>query len=161
MDEGTIQMMIAHQTFYVPTLSAFDERFSQEVKDQLNARSLEKLAIVGKKGRIAFEMAYHAGVKIASGSDILGPNQHLKGRELALKAAVMGPMVAIVSATRTNAELLGLDDRIGTVETGKLADMIVVDGNPLEDIGLFEHGLEKVVLVMTEGRIQKNRLHAR
>ena len=159
MDEGTIQMMIANGTYYVPTLSPFDERSIRSVKAQLDARSLEKLAIVSKKGRIAFEMAYRAGVKIASGSDILGPNQHLKGRELALKAAIMSPMGAIVATTKTNAELLGLADQIGTVESGKIADLIVVDGNPLENINLFERGLDKVLLVMKAGEIYKNRLN--
>ena len=68
----------------------------------------------------------------------------------------MTPMEVIVSATRTNAELIGMSDRLGTVEPGKLADLVAVDGNPLEDLALFEHGLERVVLVMKEGRIVKD-----
>jgi imidazolonepropionase-like amidohydrolase len=81
----------------------------------------------------------------------------LLGRELALKAAVLGPMEAMVSATRTNAEILGLGDQLGTVETGKIADLIVVDGDPLEDIGLFEQGRERVLMVLRDGRILKDR----
>ena len=100
-------------------------------------------------------MAFRAGVKIGSGSDIIGPLQAYKGRELALKAEIMGPMGAIVSATKTNAEMMGLSHRIGTLAAGKLADLIVIDGNPLEDMTLFEKGLEKIILVMKGGQILK------
>jgi imidazolonepropionase-like amidohydrolase len=82
--------------------------------------------------------------------------QYLKARELVIKAEVLGPMGAIVSATRTNAELMGLSDRLGTVEPGKRADLIVVDGNPLEDISLLERGLEKVILVVKDGAVVKD-----
>lgn len=68
----------------------------------------------------------------------------------------MGAMAAIVSATRINADMVGLADQIGTLEIGKRADLIVLDGNPLEDITLFEKGFEKVLLVMKEGRIVKD-----
>jgi imidazolonepropionase-like amidohydrolase len=158
MDEETVHMMLDHGTFYVPTLSPFDERSIEKEKKHFDARTLDKLNIVSHKGKAALEMAYRTGVKIASGSDILGSDQYLKGRELALKAEVMGPMNAIISATRTNAELINMADQIGTVESGKLADVIVIDGNPLERMSLFEEGLEKVVFVMKEGEICKNLL---
>lgn len=67
-------------------------------------------------------------------------------------------MEAIVCATRTNAELSGLADRLGTVEEGKWADLIVVDGNPLKDPTLFEQGLQKVLLVMKASQVLKNLL---
>jgi imidazolonepropionase-like amidohydrolase len=112
---------------------------------------------VAGRGAEAVAIAREAGVTIGSGSDIIGPFQHLLGRELALKAAVLGPMEAIVSATRTNAEILGLGDRLGTVAAGKIADLIVVEGDPLEDIGLFEQGRERVLMVLRDGRILKDR----
>ncbi len=158
MDQATVDMLKQHETFYVPTLCPFDASMIAKESKSFDARTLEKLELVRYKGREAFEMAYQAGVKIASGSDILGPDQHLKGRELALKAQVMGPMQAIVASTRTNAELLRMDDKIGSVESGKLADLIVVDGNPLEDISVFENGLEKTVFVMKAGVVCKNLL---
>ena len=107
-------------------------------------------------GRRALELAHRAGVTIASGSDIVGPAQGLKGRELAIKAEVLGAMGAIRATTQTNAELLNLSDRLGTVEPGKWADLIVVQGNPLDDIALFEDGRKNVLLVMKEGQILKN-----
>jgi imidazolonepropionase-like amidohydrolase len=155
MDAETAGMMAYKGTYYIPTLATYDV-LAKEAQEGLNTHTLEKLEMVRHKGQHALELAYRAGVKIGSGSDIIGPFQHLKGRELALKAEVMTPMEAIVSATRTNAELIGMADRLGTLEPGKSADLIAVDGNPLEDLTLFEHGLERVVLVMKEGRIVKD-----
>jgi len=155
MDAQTAEMMSEKGTYYVPTLVTYDV-LAKEAREGLGAYTLEKLEIVRHKGQQALELAYRAGVRIGSGSDIIGPFQRLKGREFVLKAEVMTPMEAIVSATRTNAELIGMSDRIGTLEPGKLADLIAVDGNPLEDLTLFENGLERVVLVMREGRIVKD-----
>lgn len=155
MDEETALLMAERKAYLVPTLTVYD-LLTRDVRADLDPFSLEKLQMVGRMGRRALELAYRAGIKIGSGSDIIGPFQMLKGRELAIKSEVMTPTEAIVSATRTNAELLKLSDRLGTVEPGKWADLIVVHGNPLDDISLFERGLEKVVLVMKEGRIMKD-----
>ncbi|MFQ5473284.1 MAG: amidohydrolase family protein, partial [Dehalococcoidia bacterium] len=73
------------------------------------------------------------------------------------KARVLGPMAAIVSATRTNAELFGLADQTGTIEAGKWADIIVVDGDPLENIGCLE-SRDNVKLVLKQGSVEKNLL---
>jgi imidazolonepropionase-like amidohydrolase len=130
---------------------------AKEGKNQgMDAFTLQKLGEVRKGGLNAVEHAYKAGVKIASGTDIIGPFQHLKGREFSIKGEVMSPMETIVSATRTNAELLNVSDRLGTVEPGKLADLIVINGNPLKDLSLFERGIETVMLVIKEGVIMKN-----
>ena len=69
----------------------------------------------------------------------------------------LSPMEAIVSATRVNAEIFGLADKLGTITEGKWADMIVVDGNPLEDVQLFAQP-DKIVLIMKEGKIVKDLL---
>ena len=73
-------------------------------------------------------------------------------------AEILGAMGAIVSATKTNAELLNLDDRLGTIEVGKLADLIVLDGNPLKNVGLFGDGRKTVRLVLKGGRVMKDLL---
>lgn len=155
LDERTAGMMAAEGTYHVPTLSIYHV-LSHENKGLVTPAIVEKLGPVLDKGLAALEMTYRAGVRIASGSDIVGPNQHLKGREFSLKAEVMSPMETIVSATRTNAEMMKIDDRLGTVEAGKLADLIVINGNPLADLSLFEQGLDKVTMVMRGGRIMKD-----
>jgi imidazolonepropionase-like amidohydrolase len=157
LDEQTAELMAQNGTFYVPTLATY-EVLAKEARNHLDAQTLEKLYQVCHTAHQAVILAFKAGVKIGSGSDIIGPYQHLKGRELSLKAAAMSPLAAIVSATRTNAEIIGWDDRIGTLEKGKLADVIVVDGNPLEDMTLFERGDKTIVLVMKAGRVMKNQL---
>ena len=158
LDAETAKMIAEKGAFLVPTLTVFDILAKEGKGSGLDPFILSKLDIVREGMFRALELAWKAGVKIASGTDIIGPFQHLKGRELALKAQVIGPMAAIVSATRTNAELVFLNDQIGTVEAGKSADLIVLDGNPLRDMSLFEKGLQKVLLVMKEGRIVKNLL---
>ncbi|MGA2080572.1 MAG: amidohydrolase family protein [Holophaga sp.] len=101
-------------------------------------------------------IAVAAGLKIGSGSDCLGVMQVNKGLELALQAAVMGPMAALVATTRTNAEILRRERDLGTVEAGKLADLIVVQGDPLKDMSLFQNYQENnITLIMQDGNIYK------
>lgn len=154
MDEETADLMARHNVYYVPTLTTYDLLIS-EYREILDTPTREKLEIVGRAGRRALELACRAGVKVGSGSDIIGPLQHLKGREFAIKAETMTPMEALVSATRTNAELVGLAHEIGTVEPGKQADLIVVDGNPLEEMAVLEKGMQTVRYVMVGGVIRK------
>jgi len=158
LDEETARLLAESGAFYVPTLTTYDLLAREGRAAGLDDYSLEKLALVGAAGRQALELAHRAGARIASGSDIVGPGQERKGRELAIKAEVLGAMGAIVSATKTNAELLQAADRLGTVEVGKLADLIVVAGNPLVDPGLFERGRSTVVLVVLGGRVVKRLL---
>jgi len=103
----------------------------------------------------AVKLAYDAGVIMGSGSDLIGPEQRRRGLEITLKARIIGPMDAIVSATQTNARIIGADDRLGTLEPGKLADVIVIRGNPLDDPELFDDS-DRVVLVVKDGEVLKD-----
>jgi len=77
--------------------------------------------------------------------------------ELELKAQLLTPMEVLISATRTNAELFRMQDRIGTVEPGKHADLLVVNGNPLKDLRILQN-LDTLRLIMKAGRVFKHTL---
>jgi imidazolonepropionase-like amidohydrolase len=105
-----------------------------------------------------FGRAVAAGVKIAMGSDSFGLFQgdNLFELELMVQAGLT-PMEAIVAATKSGAELLGLDQTLGTVTPGKIADLLVVTGNPLDDITLLRDR-QNLDLIMKNGEIFKNQL---
>ncbi|UCF91370.1 MAG: amidohydrolase family protein [Desulfobacterales bacterium] len=117
---------------------------------------LRKIRGAGAKAEESLAHALRAGATIASGSDLLGPMQIYRAKELELQARVMGPLGAIVAATKTNAELIGRDKDLGTLKAGKPADLILVDGDPLKDITMLQQCQEKIVLIMQGGRMHKN-----
>jgi len=108
----------------------------------------------------SFRMALKAGVKIALGTDA-GFNTCFHGNNaLELEYLVkhgLSPMQTILAATRNAADALGQSDKLGTIEPGKLADMVVVDGNPLEDIKILQEQ-SKIALVMKSGLVCINRM---
>ncbi len=153
MDDEVIALMKEHGTYYVPTILAGDFVAAKaEVDGYFPEVVRPKAAAIGPKIKDTFGRAYRAGVKIAFGTDS-GVSPHGEnGREFALMVeAGMPAMEAIQAATMTAAELLQIDDRLGSVEVGKIADLIAVDGDPLSDIST----LEQVKFVMKEGRVYK------
>lgn len=157
LDEQTAKAMHDAAAYLVPTMATYD------LIDRLGANygvpefNLQKIRRAKEGAVESIKIAAAAGVPIGSGSDLLAQMQPFKAHELSLKARVLGPMAAIVSATRTNAELFGLADQTGTIEAGKWADIIVVDGDPLENIGCLE-SRDNVKLVLKQGSVEKNLL---
>ncbi len=159
LDEESAACMRAAGATFVPTLTTYELISQFGAAQGIPRRMLDKIDKAKAAGTQSLEVARAAGLPIASGSDVLAAMQPFKALELTLKAQVLGAHAAILSATRTNAELFGLADRIGTVEAGKLADLIVVDGQPLDDIALLQDAA-RVRLVMRDGRVAKRTLDA-
>jgi len=153
IDDEAIRLMAKRGTFLVPTIYVGDyyagtgELLAQEKNDAyIENERAQFLEAVGR--------AHRAGVKVTVGIDLggYGVDPRVYAREFAvLHEAGMTPMEAIQAGTRVNAELLGWDDRLGTIEAGKLADLIAVVGNPLEDL----EALENVSFVMIGGAVVK------
>lgn len=154
LDEETAYRMAREGVFLVPTLIVYEVLSRHGAEFGLSRFSIEKIERVRATGEQAVRLAAEAGVRIGSGSDLLGHTMARKAEELTLKARILGPMQAIVSATRVNAELFGLADRIGTVAEGKDADLIVVDGDPLADISVLADP-ERISLVVKGGAVVK------
>lgn len=155
LDEETAVRMAEAGAFLVPTLITYDILAEGGQKLGFTSYQVKKLNQVWQAGEDAVRIAAKAGVKIGSGSDLLGPAMALKARELVIKARILSPMEAIVSATRTNAELFGMQDEIGTVEVGKLADITVFDKDPLAEPEVLA-ATEHVRLVLKEGVVAKD-----
>ncbi|MFN8641035.1 MAG: amidohydrolase family protein [Candidatus Binatia bacterium] len=155
LDEDAAAAMRAVGAFFVPTLTTY-ELISQFGEGQgIPRRMLDKVDKARAGGARSLEVARAAGLPICSGSDVLASMQPFKAMELSLKAAVLGAHEAILSATRTNAQLFGLAGEIGTVEPGKRADLILVDGQPLDDVALLQDA-SRIHLVMRDGAILKH-----
>jgi len=159
LDEATAAKMKDQGAFLVPTLTTYELIVQFGEQYGIPKFNLEKTREAKSGSLDSVQVATAAGVKIGSGSDLLAAMQPYKTMELSLKAQVMGPMAAIVSATSTNAELFGLADKLGTVEAGKWADIIVVDGNPADDIERLRDK-NNVKLVLKQGAVLKNLLEA-
>ena len=156
LDDEAIALLKSHpETFYVPTLyvssAMLDEGESAHVPPSELERARQMRAIM----EAGFKRALRAGIPIGLGTDSSviphGKNAH----ELKIRVALgQSPMAAIVSATRTNAEILGMSDRIGTVEAGKWADIIAMSKDPLQDITATEN----VGFVMKAGVVYRDSL---
>jgi imidazolonepropionase-like amidohydrolase len=156
LEEESAQAMKDTGAFLVPTLVTY-EKISQIGRSLgIPENNLRKINIAREKSFEALSIAHRIGVKIASGSDLLGPMQVYKGTELELKSRVLGSMGALVASTKTNAELLRKEKDLGTIETGKLADLILINGDPLKDMKLFQQYQEKITLIIQGGKIYKN-----
>jgi len=159
LDDEAIQMFLDTGTYLVPTLFAMEEMWERGEAMGLTPVSLAKMERIKPTHVASFRRAVEAGVKIAVGTDAIDDEMHGKNaRELELMVRYgFAPMQAIVAATKTSAEACRVDNKVGTLESGKLADLLVVDGNPLDDISILQDQ-ERLVLVMKEGKSYVDRL---
>lgn len=134
LDDETITLLLDNDAFLVPTLVTYDQMDKFGKQTGIPARSLQKNAEVRDAGLAALEKAHKAGVNLVYGSDLLGPLQAAQLDEFRLRAQVQAPIDIIRAATSNAARLLKLDGVIGTLALGSAADLLVVDGNPLDDI---------------------------
>jgi len=156
MDEIAAKAIKDAGAFLVPTLVTYEMISRMGKSLGIPENNVRKINEARDRGLEALAIAKKLGLKIASGSDLLGPMQRHKGMELELKARVLGPMGAIVASTKTNAELLKKEKDLGTIEAGKLADLILVQGDPLKDIAILQQYQEKITLIIQGGRVYKN-----
>jgi len=154
MDDEAIALFKQYGTWYVPTLTAGSAVADSAQKPGYYPAIVTPKALeIGPKIKATFAKAYKAGVKIAFGTDAGVYKHGMNWLEFGyMIEAGMKPMDAIKAATINAADLLGMKDQLGSIEAGKLADIVAVDGDPLKDAKVFG----KVVFVMKDGVVYKN-----
>lgn len=155
LDDEALQLAIDHGTVLVPTLIAVNQIVNNGGTGAIPDWVVEKAESESGHHRTSFGAAVRAGMKIAAGTDAGTPfNPHdFMPTEMALMVEYgLAPMDAIVAATKNAAYNLGLDPDIGTLEVGRIADVIVVDGDPAADIA----AMQNVRFVMKEGQVARN-----
>jgi imidazolonepropionase-like amidohydrolase len=150
-----LDRMAQKDIFFVPTFAVYDfHRKSPQPHVRERARELEEHHVA------SLRLALAAGVKIAAGTDAGGHGHPPNAIEIAcLVRAGMGPLQALRAATGWAAECIGRGDDLGTVEKGKLADLVVVAGDPLANVAVLQK-TDNIALVVKDGEIAADRLRA-
>jgi imidazolonepropionase-like amidohydrolase len=153
MNDAAIATLKKNGTYLVPTLYLVDWQQEHAAQANLPEYAKRKMEMVSATGKQNAKKAFEAGVKIGLGTDAAVYPHGLNAHELEVYVKLgMTPLQAIQTATINDADLLGWSDKIGTLEAGKWADIIAVDGDPLRDVTVLQH----VRFVMKGGEVVKD-----
>ena len=158
LEDGTARLMAERHAYLVPTLVTYRALVENASRLGLSAEERGKIDEVVSTGTRSLEVAKRAGVKMAYGTDCFRSGTEYQSREFLVRAEVLSPAEIIRSATLACAELLRMEGEIGVIAPGAFADLLAVDGNPLEDLGLFQDDGAHLSLIMKEGQVYKDLL---
>lgn len=159
IDDAAAKLMAENKMFLTANLVAYYAMKERAAEFGMNADMLAKNDLVIDGGLKSLEICKRAGVPVAFGSDLLGQLQVEQSREFILRSEVLSPIEIIRSATTTGAQLLRMEGKLGTLRAGAFADIILVDGDPLKDLGLFQSQGAHLPVIMKGGAFHKNALH--
>jgi imidazolonepropionase-like amidohydrolase len=159
MDGSSVELFLRTGAYYVPTLATYAALAEEGLEHGLPADQHGKVFEVLDAGLRALELAHRAGLPIVYGTDLLGGMHRRQLTEFALRAQVQPAADVIRSATTVAARLVGLEGRVGVVAPGALADLLVVDGNPLDRLEVLTDPGRRLRLVMQAGRLHRNQLN--
>ncbi|MDP6805689.1 MAG: amidohydrolase family protein [Rhodospirillales bacterium] len=154
----TAALMAEKGAVLVPTLVTFRALAERGAAMQISEFEMSKIHYVLSSGTRSLEVAKAAGVKMAYGTDCFRSGEEYESQEFLVRADVLSAAEIIHSATVVGAELVRMAGEIGVIAPGAYADILVVDGNPLDDLGLFQDEGAHMSAIMKEGRFYKNRL---
>jgi imidazolonepropionase-like amidohydrolase len=158
IDAGTARLLVEHDAFLVPTLVTYFAIDELGRALGFPAISQRKVRDVLDAGLASLEIARDAGVAMGFGTDLLGETHDQQSREFALRARVLPPLEVLRAATLVNARILGREGELGVVAPGALADLLVVEGDPLADVTLLAEPEKSLALVMRGGELVVDRL---
>ena len=152
--------MLEKGAFYVPTLVTYCALAQYGREEGVPQEALDKLPPVREGGMHALELCHRAGVPIAYGSDLLAELHREQSMEFTIRSEVQPAADVIRSATTVGARLLQREGQLGVVTEGTLADLLVVDANPLKDVKVLSDPERHLLMIMKEGRVVRDRLAA-
>lgn len=158
IDAETAAFVAEKGAFCVPTMAVIFALLEEGEKFGLPPVSMDKLRSVFDYALTGLEIMHQAGVKMGFGTDLIGQIYTRQSSEFELRARVLPNIDILRSACAVNAELLCEEGRLGCVREGAFADLLVVDGNPLEDISVLGGNGERISVVMNAGKLHKHRL---
>jgi imidazolonepropionase-like amidohydrolase len=158
IDAPTARYMAAQGAFAVPTLVTYQALEDEGAALGLPPESMAKLGSVKEAGLGSLEILHQAGVKMGFGTDLLAGMRRRQGEEFTIRREVLPAAEVLRQATLTNAALLQREGELGVIAAGALADIILVDGDPLKDIGILTGQGERVPFVMKGGEALVDRL---
>lgn len=154
IDQPTAEYIAEQGAFVVPTLVVMTGLLDGPVK--LPEVFQEKLKSVEDKAFKSVEFCKQAGVKLGLGTDLFGELHGTESQELLIRSRITNTVDALRSATSINAELINMKDKLGVVKTGAIADLIVVNGDPITSIDLLLDATANIPLIMKAGELIKN-----
>lgn len=158
LDQPTAELIRQRDAFLVPTLVTYDALAREGVAAGLPAAMSGKLNDVLQNGLRALELAVRTGVALVFGTDLLGSMHRRQLDEFAIRSEVQKPIDIIRSATIQAARLFRMEGQIGVVAPGAVADLLLVDGNPIEDIRVLQEPERRLRLIMRQGEIVHSNL---
>jgi imidazolonepropionase-like amidohydrolase len=158
IDEQTAKLMAEKGMFLVANLVAYYAMRERAAEFGMIPEMLEKNELVIDGGLRSLEICKRAGVPVAYGTDLLGQLQVDQSREFVIRSEVLTPIEIIRSATLTGAQVVRREGKLGCLRPGAYADLIVLDGNPLKDLGIFQ-APGRLAAIVKGGRFHKNSLH--
>jgi imidazolonepropionase-like amidohydrolase len=157
IDSSSVSLLTERDAFLVPTLVTYWALKREGREFGLPEGSWHKLDDVIDAGLSALDLAYRGGVRLAYGTDLLGGMHRHQNEEFRIRAQVQPPIDIIRAATCVGAELLRADGQLGTLAPGAHADVIVLDGDPLQDIGMLADPAAHMPLVVQAGAVVRER----
>lgn len=159
LTEETAKVFVRKEAFMVPTLVVLFTMAKEGEKHGLPPHHIAKVPEVFEHGTRALEICQRNGVKLVYGTDLLGTMHDRQSEEFLIRAEIQKPIDVIRSATSIAADLFQMTGEIGVVALGARADLLVVDGDPTEDLHLLQEQGKSLKVIMKDGKIFKNDLH--
>ncbi|TQN67548.1 hypothetical protein CSHISOI_07904 [Colletotrichum shisoi] len=157
VDAPTARVMAERGVYLTPTLVTYAQMASPKWKGYLPPESASKNEEVLHAGLVALKTAYDAGVTICFGTDLLGPLGAAQSFEFTLRARALPSLAVLQSATVNPARMVGREASLGQVRVGFVADLVITDADPAEDVSILDDPEAHVLGVIKEGRVYKSR----